>query len=268
MSPAKRNPAQPGGILAKIVEHKRAEIACRRKVRPLGQVRGIAEAAPPPRGFARAIGTRDPAVIAEIKRASPSTGVIRGEFDPASIATAYERAGAACLSVLTDERYFMGRDGHLEEVRHATKLPTLRKDFIVDPYQVYESRALRADCLLLIAAALDHTQLGDYARLAAELGIDVLIEVHDLGELEAALDLEPKLVGINNRDLATFTTRLDTTIGLLSAVPDAVTVVAESGIHTPDDVRRLRDAGVRAFLVGTAFMREADPGKALERLFG
>ena len=267
MNAAKRDPV-PGGILAEIVEHKCSEVATRRAVRPLPEVRGTAEASRVPRGFANAIETRDPAVIAEIKRASPSEGVIRGEFDPASIAMSYERAGAACLSVLTDERYFMGCDGHLEEARNATKLPALRKDFIVDPYQVYESRALGADCLLLIAAALDDRQLADLARLAGELGLDVLIEVHDRGELEAALDLEPKIVGINNRDLSTFTTNLDTTIDLLSVIPDAVTVVTESGVHTPDDVRRLRDAGVRAFLVGTAFMREPDPGKALERLFG
>ena len=268
MSLTKRDPAQPGGILAEIVEHKRAEIACRRRVRPLAEVRRPAEAAPLPRGFAKALRTRDPAVIAEIKRASPSEGVIRAEFDPASIATSYERAGAACLSVLTDERYFMGGDSHLEAARNATKLPALRKDFIVDPYQVYESRALGADCLLLIASALDDSQLGDLARLATELGLDVLIEVHDRDELEAALDLKPKIVGINNRDLSNFTTNLDTTIRLLSVIPDAVTVVTESGIHTPDDVRRLQDAGVHAFLVGTAFMRERDPGAALERLFG
>lgn len=268
MNPAKREPAQPGGILAEIVLHKRSEVAGRRAVRPLAEVRRTAEAAGVPRGFAKAVETRDPAVIAEIKRASPSEGVIRGEFDPAGIATSYERAGAACLSVLTDERYFMGCDGHLEEARNATKLPALRKDFIVDAYQVYESRALGADCLLLIAAALDDRQLADLARLASELGLDVLIEVHDRGELEAALDLEPRIVGINNRDLSTFTTNLDTTIDLLSVVPDAVTVVAESGIHTPDDIRRLRSAGIHAFLVGTAFMRKPDPGKALQRLFG
>ncbi|MDE0661587.1 MAG: indole-3-glycerol phosphate synthase TrpC [Gammaproteobacteria bacterium] len=268
MNRAKRDPPQPGGILAEIVEHKRAEVVARRRLRPLAEVRRTAEAAPIPRGFAKAIKTRNPAVIAEIKRASPSEGVIRADFDPAKVATSYERAGAACLSVLTDTRYFMGCDGHLEDARNATKLPALRKDFIVDPYQVYESRALGADCLLLIAAALEAGQLGDLARLAGELGLDVLIEVHDRDELDAALDLRPKIVGINNRDLATFTTNLDTTIDLLGVIPDAVAVVAESGIHSPEDVRRLQDAGVRAFLVGTAFMRAPDPGRALERLFG
>ena len=264
MSPA----AQPGGILAEIVEHKRAEIVSRRGVRPLGDVRRAAEAAPATRGFAKAIMDHDPAVIAEVKRASPSEGVIRDEFDPATIATSYEQAGAACLSVLTDERYFMGCDRHLGEARNVTRLPTLRKDFVVDPYQVYESRALGADCLLLIAAALDAEQLGDLASLGEEVGLDVLVEVHDGPELDVALVHGATLVGINNRNLSTFTTRLDTTIDLLGAVPDDVTVVTESGIHTAADVRRLRDAGVHAFLVGTAFMREPDPGKALQRLFG
>lgn len=268
MNPAKRARVQPEGILAEIVEHKRTEVATRRGIRSLVDVRRAAAAAAPARGFAEAIKASDPAVIAEIKRASPSEGVIRTEFDPADIATSYEGAGAACLSVLTDERYFMGSDRHLGEARNVTRLPTLRKDFIVDHYQVYESRALGADCLLLIAAALDDGQLGDLAQLGDDVGLDVLVEVHDGRELDAALDLGAKLVGINNRDLSTFRTNLDTTIDLLRVIPDAVTVVTESGIHTPDDVRRLRDAGVHAFLVGTAFMREGDPGKALERLFG
>ena len=264
MSPA----AQPGGILAEIVAHKHAEVASRRAVRPLADVRRAAEATTAARGFAEAIKTRDPAVIAEIKRASPSEGVIRDEFDPTDIATSYEQAGAACLSVLTDERYFTGCDRHLGEARDVTRLPALRKDFTVDPYQVYESRALGADCLLLIVAALDRAQLADLAHLGTEVGLDVLVEVHNGPELEDALALGAKLVGINNRDLSTFTTNLDTTIDLLPAIPDDITVVTESGVHTPDDVRRLRDAGVHAFLVGTAFMREPDPGKALERLFG
>ena len=267
MNPAKRDPARSGGILAEIVEHKRAEVARRRRARPLANVRRAAEAATATRGFAEAIKSRDPAVIAEIKRASPSEGVIRAEFDPADIAASYQRGGAACLSVLTDERYFMGCDRHLGEARNATALPALRKDFIVDPYQVYESRALGADCLLLIAAALADGQLGDLAQLGNEVGLDVLVEIHDGPELESALHLGSQLVGINNRDLSTFTTRLDTTVDLLGAVPDDVTVVTESGIHTPDDVRRLREAGVHAFLVGTAFMRERDPGQALQRLF-
>ena len=264
----KRGATRSTGILAEIVEHKRAEIAARREALSLAAVRSTAAAAPAARGFEKAIKAGAPAVIAEIKQASPSEGVIRAGFDPAGIARSYERAGAACLSVLTDERYFMGGNGHLVEARNATHLPALRKDFIVDPYQVYESRALGADCLLLIAAAMDVGQLADLACLGRDVGLDVLIEVHDSHELEAALGLGAKLVGINNRDLATFTTNLDITIGLLGTIPDDVTVVTESGIHTPHDVQRLRDAGVQAFLVGTALMREPDPGKALKRLFG
>ncbi len=267
MSQPKRLAAPPGGILAEIVEHKHAEVAARAAVHPLAAMRRSAEAAPATRGFAHAIRTRNPAVIAEIKRASPSEGVIRLDFDPAGIAKSYEEAGAACLSVLTDERYFMGCQRHLEQARDATRLPVLQKDFIVDPYQVYESRSLGADCLLLIAAALAPARMAELAGLAGDVGLDVLIEVHDRDELQIGLGLEPQLIGINNRDLATFTTSVNTTIDLLDAVPDAVTVVTESGINTPEDVRELRQAGVHAFLVGTAFMREPNPGAALQRLF-
>ena len=209
-----------------------------------------------------------PAVIAEIKRASPSEGVIREHFNPQAIASGYAQAGASCLSVLTDQRFFQGDDAHLVAARAACALPVLRKDFIVEEYQVYETRALGADCLLLIAAALEPGQLVELNRLAEEIGLDVLIEVHDRAELERALALEPRVVGINNRDLATFTTSLETTLDLLDDVPDEVSVVTESGIHTPGDVCRMRGAGVHAFLVGTAFMRAADPGAALQRLFG
>ncbi|MYA15862.1 MAG: indole-3-glycerol phosphate synthase TrpC [Gammaproteobacteria bacterium] len=268
MNQPRRIAARSSGILDEIVAHKRTEVAARRAELPFADVRRAAECAPSRRGFMKAIATRNPAVIAEIKRASPSEGVIRVDFDPAAIARSYERAGAACLSILTDERYFMGADGHLAEARDAVGLPVLRKDFIVDPYQVYESRALGADCLLLIAAALEDARLSDLASLGREVGLDVLIEVHDDEELQTALDLDAGLVGINNRDLATFATSLDTTISLLGLIPDDITVVTESGIHTAADVRRLRDAGVHAFLVGTAFMRERDPGQALERLFG
>ena len=256
------------GALARITAHKRTEIAACRAATPLAAVRQRAESAAPARGFLAALNAHQPAVIAEIKRASPSAGVIRADLDPAAIAKSYESAGAACLSVLTDEQFFQGADHHLCSARAACRLPALRKDFIVDPYQVYETRALEADCLLLIVAALDAAQLPDLAQLAGELGLDVLVEVHDRGELERALALEPQLLGINNRNLATFETSLDTTIDLINAVPKGVTVVAESGIHTSDDVRRLRTAGVEAFLVGTAFMRAADPGAALRQLFG
>jgi len=264
--PLRRGKA-PARILEEIVRHKRTEIAARRSTRPFAEIRRAAESAEPARGFAAAIRNTRHAVIAELKRASPSEGVIRADFDPAAIAASYRCAGATALSVLTDERFFMGSDDHLGVARARSGLPVLRKDFVIDPYQVYESRALGADCLLLIAAALAAEDLPELASLADDVGIDVLIEVHDGEELDRALALGPKLVGINNRDLATFTTRLETTLDLLGRIPAGVTVVTESGIHRPEDVRRLRDAGVHAFLVGTAFMREADPGLALKRLF-
>ncbi|MYD98876.1 MAG: indole-3-glycerol phosphate synthase TrpC [Gammaproteobacteria bacterium] len=264
--PARRS-RRPAGILVEILEHKRAEVADRRRKRSLEEVRRAAESTPSARGFAQALSDHRPAVIAEIKRASPSEGVIRPDFDPAALAESYQRAGAACLSVLTDERFFMGSDAHLGQARGAVGLPILRKDFTIDPYQLYEARALGADCVLLIASAVEAMRLAELGELAGELAMDVLIEVHDRTELESALALNPKLVGINNRDLRTFETRLDTTLELLADIPGEVIVVTESGIHTPEDVRRLRAAGVEAFLVGTAFMREADPGNALRRLF-
>ncbi|MCY4011719.1 MAG: indole-3-glycerol phosphate synthase TrpC [Gammaproteobacteria bacterium] len=256
------------GILAEIIEHKRAETRALKAVRPLAAVRRDAEDASPARPFAERLATDRPAVIAEIKKASPSEGVIREDFDPQTIATDYASAKASCLSVLTDERFFQGDDAHLVAARAACTLPVLRKDFIVDEYQVYETRALGADCLLLIVAALEPSQLADLNGLAQDIGLDVLIEAHDRAELQQALALGPRIVGINNRDLATFTTRLETTLDLLDDMPDDVGVVTESGIHTPQDVCRMIDAGVNAFLVGTAFMREASPGAALQRLFG
>ena len=256
------------GILAEITAHKRTEVAARQARRPLPELRRAAEATGPCRGFRQALlDAAAPAVIAEVKKASPSTGVLRADFDPAAIASAYQRAGAACLSVLTDERYFHGADCHLRQARRATALPVLRKDFVVDAYQLYEARALGADCALLIIAALETRKLADLTQLAAELGLDVLVEVHDERELDRALALSPALLGINNRDLATFSTRIDTTLRLLPSVPAGVAVVSESGIGTPEDVARLAAAGVRAFLVGTAFMRATDPGAALEALF-
>ena len=255
-------------ILEEIIEHKRAETHALKTVRPLAEVRRDAENAAPTRPFADRIVADRPAVIAEIKKASPSEGVIRAQFDPRAIASGYAAAGASCLSVLTDRRFFQGDDAHLVAARAACALPVLRKDFIVEEYQVYETRALGADCLLLIAAALEHGELVELNRLAEEIGLDVMIEVHDRAELERALALEPRVVGINNRDLATFTTSLETTLDLLDDVPDEVSVVTESGIHTPGDVCRMRDAGVHAFLVGTAFMRAVDPAAALQRLFG
>lgn len=254
-------------ILDEILAHKACEVAERARGRSIAEMRSAAETAPPPREFAAALRDRRPGVIAEIKKASPSKGVIRPDFEPVGIARAYEAGGAACLSVLTDERYFQGHDTYLTAAREATALPALRKDFVVDAWQVFESRALGADCVLLIVAALDPGRLAEFDALARALGMDVLVEAHDAAEVETALALGPTLLGINNRDLRTFETTLDTTLALLPAIPPEVTVVTESGIHTPEDVRRMRDAGVEAFLVGEAFMREAHPGDALERLF-
>ena len=207
------------------------------------------------------------AVIAEIKKASPSKGVIREDFDPVAIAEAYQRGGAACLSVLTDRDFFQGHEDYLSAAREACDLPVIRKDFIVDPYQVVEARAIGADCILLIVAALDDATLAELDAAARELGMDVLVEVHDRTELERALRLELDLVGINNRNLRTFETRLETTLDLLDAVPPGCLVVTESGIHGRADVARMRASGVHAFLVGEAFMRAEDPGAELQYLF-
>ena len=206
-------------------------------------------------------------LYAEVKKASPSRGVIRADFDPAAIARSYQAGGAACLSVLTDVDFFQGADEYLVAAREACSLPVLRKDFVVDAYQLHEARVLGADCVLLIAAALDDARLADFAALAGDLGLDVLAEVHDAGELERVLRLPLPLVGVNNRDLRTFDVSLDATLALKGAVPAERVLVIESGIHARDDVRRMRAAGVHAFLVGEAFMREADPGAALQRLF-
>jgi indole-3-glycerol phosphate synthase len=206
-------------------------------------------------------------VIAEIKRASPSRGVLRQDFDPAAIAKSYENAGAACMSVLTDKEFFQGSPNHLVEARTACALPALRKDFLIDPYQVSEARALGADCVLLIVACLEDREMRELEKLARSLGMAVLVEVHDAGELDRALELQTPLIGINNRNLRTFETRLETTLDLLPRVPKDRIVITESGILSPADVARLRAQGVNAFLVGEAFMRAADPGAALRALF-
>jgi indole-3-glycerol phosphate synthase len=238
---------------------------------PLRQLRSVLAEAPAPRGFAAALASRiaagEAAVIAEIKKASPSKGVLREDFSPAEIARSYERGGATCLSVLTDVDFFQGGDAHLVEARAASNLPVIRKDFIVDPYQVYEARSLGADCVLLIAACLSDTQLRELARLAGGLGMDVLLEVHDRRELERALRVPGTLVGVNNRDLRTFEVTLETTFALLDAVPPDRLLVTESGIRSRGDVAMLRAGGVSAFLVGEAFMRAEDPGAALANLF-
>ncbi|SDK50317.1 indole-3-glycerol phosphate synthase TrpC [Microbulbifer yueqingensis] len=258
-------------ILKTIVERKWQEVAERRGRVPEAELRAQAEAMPPCRGFVAAIEARisagEAAVIAEIKKASPSKGVIRPDFIPAEIASSYARGGAACLSVLTDVDFFQGADEYLQQARNAVRLPVLRKDFTVDPYQVYEARALGADCILLIAACLDDAQLRDLNTLARDLGLDVLVEVHNREELERALVLPNRLVGINNRNLHTFDVQLETTFQLLEQIPDDRIVVTESGIHTTDDVAAMRGHDVHAFLVGEAFMREPEPGRKLLEMF-
>lgn len=252
-------------ILDRILEVKRAEIAVA-KARAT-DVERKAKAAAAPRDFVGALRARNPAVIAEIKKASPSRGVLREQFDPVAIARSYERAGAACLSVLTDAQFFKGSAADLAAAKAACSLPVLRKDFVIEPYQVFESRALGADCILLIAACLARGEMRELERLAHELGMAVLVEVHDAAELEAALLLETPLIGINNRNLKSFETKLETTLDLLPRVPAGRMVITESGILSSDDVFRMRNAGIRTFLVGEAFMRAADPGAALGSLF-
>ncbi|AGA32068.1 Indole-3-glycerol phosphate synthase [Thioalkalivibrio nitratireducens DSM 14787] len=265
-------PAGVPDILQRILARKQEEIQARCAARPLPELEARARAADPPRGFRAALAARMelglPAVIAEIKKASPSKGVLRADFDPAAVAGSYARHGAACLSVLTDIDFFQGSDDYLRQARAACSLPVLRKDFVMDAYQVYEARALGADCILLIVAALDDAQMRSLYRLAQELGMDVLVEVHDGAELGRALDLDAGLIGINNRDLRSFETRLETTLDLCAQVPEGVLLVTESGIHQPADVARMRAAGIEAFLVGEAFMLAPDPGEALQRLFG
>ena len=258
-------------ILDTILARKHEEVAARRAQVPLAELRARHADAPPPRGFADAVAARiasgQTAVIAEVKKASPSKGVIRADFDPAAIARSYEAGGAACLSVLTDVDFFRGSDAYLQQARGACALPVLRKDFVVDAYQIHEARALGADCVLLIAAALDDARLSEFGFLAAELGLDVLLEVHDLDELERALPVPARLLGINNRNLKTFEVSLQTTLDLLPAVPADRVLVTESGILARDDVAKMRASGVHAFLVGEAFMRQPDPGAALRDLF-
>ncbi len=258
-------------ILNKILARKTGEIAERRARVSFPEMTQRVVQAPAARGFVKAIKQRisegRAAVIAEIKKASPSKGLLRADFRPAEIARSYEAGGAACLSVLTDVDFFQGADEHLLEARAACALPVLRKDFVIDPYQVYEARTLGADCILLIVAALDDTRLDELAGLADHLGMDVLVEVHDAQELKRALKLNTRLIGINNRNLRSFETRLETTLDLLAEIPADRIVVTESGIHTPADVARMRTAGVHAYLVGEAFMKAADPGTKLKELF-
>jgi len=260
-----------GTVLDRILAHKHTEIAERSAVEPLGAIRARARDQGPARGFFEALTARRTAkraaVIAEVKKASPSKGAIRADFDPAWIARRYEAGGAACLSVLTDRAFFQGGEADLQSARAACSLPVLRKDFTLDPWQIWEARAMGADAILLIVAALEDDQLVELAGVAREAGLDVLTEVHTADELERALQTDANLIGINNRDLRNFETRLETTLELQSRVPRDRLLVTESGIHTPADVERMRSQGVHAFLVGETLMRAADPGAALAELF-
>ena len=259
-------------ILQRILAVKAAEIAAAKAAKPLAVLRAEAEAAAKPRDFVAAmraqVAAGAAAVIAEIKKASPSQGVLRENFDPAAIAASYARHGAACLSVLTDAQFFQGSAACLQQARAACGVPVLCKDFMLEPYQVFEARAMGADCILLIVAALEVARMRELEATAQAFGMAVLIEVHDATELERALELKTPLLGVNNRNLRTFDTRLDVTLDLLPRIPDNRIVITESGIRTPQDVARMRASGVNCFLVGEAFMRAPDPGVELARLFG
>ena len=258
-------------VLEKILARKVEEVAERSARVSLAELERLAASADAPRGFAKALieqaARKQPAVIAEIKKASPSKGVIREHFVPADIAVSYQKGGATCLSVLTDIDFFQGADAYLQEAREACTLPVLRKDFVIDPYQVVEARVLGADCILLIVSALDDRQLAELSDLAMQLGMDALVAVHDFDELERAIQVPVPLVGINNRNLRTFEVSLDVTLEMKDAVPRDRLLVTESGILGPADVRTMREAGVNAFLVGEAFMRVEEPGEGLRQLF-
>lgn len=263
--------ANPPTILRKILHRKGEEVTSRRAQVSLGSLEQRITEQSLPRGFAAALQSQvaraEPAVIAEVKKASPSKGVIREDFHPAEIARSYQAGGASCLSVLTDIDFFQGADAYLQQARAACELPVIRKDFTVDPYQVVEARAIGADAILLIVAALADDQMQELAHTATELDLDVLVEVHDRAELERALELATPLIGINNRDLHSFDMRLETTLDLLPYIPEDRVVVTESGIHTSADVALMRDNSVHAFLVGEAFMRAEEPGDRLRELF-
>lgn len=262
---------QSKNVLDRILATKRDEVSSARAQHPLNEVRGEAEQRRDVRDFVGAIkdklATDRPAVIAEIKKASPSKGLLRAQFDPAAIGRSYAVNGAACLSVLTDAQYFQGSPQDLQAARTASGLPTLRKDFVIDAYQIYQARALGADAILLIVAALTDAQMVDFETVAESVGMAVLVEVHDSTELRRALRLRTPLIGINNRDLRSFATSIDITLDLLPNVPPNRIVVTESGIGAPSDIARMRNAGVHAFLVGEALMRAPDPGQELARLF-
>ncbi|MGR8981818.1 MAG: indole-3-glycerol phosphate synthase TrpC [Gammaproteobacteria bacterium] len=259
-------------ILKKILETKAEEVARRKLRNTLSDLEGYAENVEKPRGFYNALqskaAAKKPAIIAEIKKASPSQGVIREDFQPITIGQDYAMNGAACLSVLTDKEYFQGAEVYLQMVRERCPLPVLRKDFMIDTYQVFEARALGADCILLIVAALADGQMKELEDAAAKLGMDVLVEVHDANELERALKLDTRMIGINNRNLRTFETSLQTTLTLKSQIPKDRLIITESGIHTHEDVQLMLDNGIYAFLIGEAFMRAESPGQKMRELFG
>ncbi len=258
-------------VLSKILDRKQEEVQARKSTVSVADLEAKISSVDPTRGFVAAMENKialgQPAVIAEIKKASPSKGVIREDFFPATIAQSYERGGAACLSVLTDVDFFQGCDSFIQEVKTASRLPVIRKDFIVDPYQVYESRAIGADCILLIVSALDDVLMSDLSDLATELDLDVLVEVHNRDELNRALELDNKLIGINNRNLHTFEVSLDNTFEMLQYIPSERLVVTESGIHTVDHVKAMLGHNVYCFLVGEAFMRADEPGIKLAEMF-
>ncbi len=258
-------------ILKKILDTKNQEIAKRKTNMPVSTLQEIAASVEAPRGFYNALqakaSAKKPAIIAEIKKASPSKGVIREDFRPVEIAQDYAMNGASCLSVLTDKEYFQGSEVYLQMARERCPLPVLRKDFMIDPYQVYEARALGADCILLIVAALQDAQMQELSETAVELGMDVLVEVHDAEEMQRALRLDSKLIGVNNRNLRTFETSLQTTLDLKDMVSEERLIITESGIHTQDDVQLMMDHGIYTFLVGEAFMRAESPGQKMRELF-
>ncbi len=258
-------------ILNKIIATKAIEVAAAKAQKPLATVQAEAQSAAPTRDFVASIrakiANKQSAVIAEIKKASPSKGIIRADFNPAEIAKSYEQGGAACLSVLTDVEYFQGSPEYLKQARAACSLPVLRKDFMIDPYQVYEARAMGADCILLIAAAIDLAKMRELEAIAHSLAMAVLVEVHNGEELALALQLDTPLLGINNRNLRTFDVTLDTTLELLTRIPENKIVVTESGIFTKEDVALMQQNNVHTFLVGEAFMRQPDPGAELAKVF-
>jgi len=255
-------------ILQKIVENKREEVARQKKILPLGELRQMLADRPPTRDFEGAIRNRDCAVIAEVKRSSPSKGRIREDFDPVGIAGIYEDNGASAISILTERKFFEGRAAYIPQIGRSVKLPLLRKDFIIDPYQINEARVLGADALLLIARILEAGEMRDFLGIASELGLAALVEVHNEADVEKAVSSGARIVGINNRDLATFRTDLDVSIRLARRIPKAITVVSESGIDSRGEIEKLMEAGIHAFLVGESLMRAKDMGKKLRELLG